>query len=412
MATTAATTTSSSSSAAAQNPNPFNLKINLPPWLRGPLTFLSTPPPPPLSPPPPPPPAQNPNPFNLKINLPPWLHAPLTFLSPPPPPPPSPPPPPPPPPEPVAASARASRRLPDLRVTSEYDSMEGMFVNKVSCKLAGGLAKLRLSFHSDPQGQRILGDDLSQQLFAAPLVGFITKHFSVLYDVEERNTLLNADASLPGGAVQLRSSLDVKAQQGEVSVITRLGHPLYKLELSSLMPYSGLPRATFHFPIGEVSVEERRNEEEDNVLPIQGFAKSDFLDGVLTAEYSDNNLNLKYRYKDNELTLIPSVSLPSHAASVDFKRRFGPCDKLSYHYHFDSADWNAVYKHTVGKNFKVKAGYDSSVELGWASLWVGEEDGKTKTAPMKTRMQLMVQVPRDNYQNPTFLFRVKKRWDL
>jgi hypothetical protein len=83
----------------------------------------------------------------------------------------------------------------------------------VSCKLAGGLAKLRLSFQSDPQGQGIFGEDPAQQLFAAPLVGFITKHFSVLYDVEERNTLLNGDASLPGGAVQLRSSLDVKVSR-------------------------------------------------------------------------------------------------------------------------------------------------------------------------------------------------------
>jgi len=43
---------------------------------------------------------------------------------------------------------------------------------------------------------------------------------------------------------------------------------------------------------------------------------------------------------------------------------------FSYHYSFDTDDWNAVYKHTVGKNFKVKAGYDSEVRVGWASLWV------------------------------------------
>jgi hypothetical protein len=98
-------------------------------------------------------------------------------------------------------------------VTTEYESEEGLFTNKVSCKLAGGLAKLRLSFQSDPQGQGILGEDPAQQLFSAPLLGFITKHFSVLYDVEERNTLLNGGASLPGGAVQLRSSLDVKVSR-------------------------------------------------------------------------------------------------------------------------------------------------------------------------------------------------------
>ncbi len=42
----------------------------------------------------------------------------------------------------------------------------------------------------------------------------------------------------------------------------------------------------------------------------------------------------------------------------------------SYWYHFDSKYWSAVYKHTYGKDFKFKAGYDSEVRLGWASLWV------------------------------------------
>jgi hypothetical protein len=117
-------------------------------------------------------------------------------------------------------------------------------------------------------------------------------------------------------------------------------------------------------------VEESRNEEEEKLLSVNGIAKSDFLDGVLTAQYDKNNLNLRYCYKDSELTLVPSVSLPSNAVSIDFKTRFGPSDKLSYHYNFDTDAWNAVYKHTVGKNFKVKAGYDSEVQVVWTSLWV------------------------------------------
>lgn len=42
----------------------------------------------------------------------------------------------------------------------------------------------------------------------------------------------------------------------------------------------------------------------------------------------------------------------------------------SYLYNFDTNYWSAVYKHTVGKEYKVKAGYDSEVQLGWASIWV------------------------------------------
>lgn len=42
----------------------------------------------------------------------------------------------------------------------------------------------------------------------------------------------------------------------------------------------------------------------------------------------------------------------------------------SYWYNFDANNWSAVYKHTHGKDLKFKAGYDSEVRLGWASLWV------------------------------------------
>lgn len=42
----------------------------------------------------------------------------------------------------------------------------------------------------------------------------------------------------------------------------------------------------------------------------------------------------------------------------------------SYWYNFDSNYWSTVYKHTYGKDLKLKAGYDSEVRLGWASLWV------------------------------------------
>lgn len=40
--------------------------------------------------------------------------------------------------------------------------------------------------------------------------------------------------------------VDFQERQGEVSVITRLGDPSYKLELSSLVPYNGLVSTKFH----------------------------------------------------------------------------------------------------------------------------------------------------------------------
>ncbi|GFZ10632.1 chloroplast outer envelope protein 37 [Actinidia rufa] len=129
------------------------------------------------------------------------------------------------------------------------------------------------------------------------------------------------------------------------------------------------------------------------------------------------------------MVFIPSISLPSNALSFAFKRRFGPSDKLrtmlnplcqgkpggpqdpctSYLYNFDSNYWSTVYKHTVGKDYKFKVGYDSEVRLGWASIWVGDESGKAKTAPMKVKIQFMLQVPQDDIKSSALMFRVKKR---
>ncbi|KAH7681191.1 hypothetical protein IHE45_05G044000 [Dioscorea alata] len=289
---------------------------------------------------------------------------------------------------------------PTLRVTSEFDSEAEVWFHKVSCRLFDRLAKLKLSFQNDKRGE-----------VSSPQIGFLTKNLSVLYDVESRNALLKGSLDL-AGCLQLRASHDVKEQQGEVSLIADLVDPSYKFELASAVPFSGLPRATLRFPQGELSVEERENEEAQRELSWSGILKGQILNGVCTAVYKENDVNLRYCYKDEEMSFIPSITLPSNAPSFAFKRRFSPSDKLSYWYHFDSDEWSAVYKHTVGKDFKFKAGYDSEVRLGWASLWVGDEDGKTKTAPKKVKVQFMVQVPRDEIQNSVFMVRVKKRWDI
>ncbi|KAJ0595036.1 putative outer envelope pore protein [Helianthus annuus] len=224
--------------------------------------------------------------------------------------------------------------------------------------------------------------------------------------------------------------------------------PSCKLELTSLLPSVGLPKAALKFPIGEVSFEENEDQEEEEEeevdaapkLAFSGILKAQVHKGILNAQYREDMLNLRYSFKvhtyvflvlelitlslwcsyvmscfllqDEQTTFIPSISLPSNAVSVSFKRRFSPSDKLSYLYNFDTNYWSAVYKHTVGKDYKVKAGYDSEIRLGWASIWVGDEDGKAKTAPMKTKVQLMLQVPKDDIQSSALMFRVKKRWDI
>ncbi|KAF5466157.1 hypothetical protein F2P56_016109 [Juglans regia] len=306
---------------------------------------------------------------------------------------------PPPPPPPTKPTFSFPER-PPIRVTSEFDSDSSIFFHKISCKFLNTLAKLKFSFQNDTNG------DIIQ-----PQVSFISKHLSIHYDVEDQNALLKASLEV-GPRLQLRAAHDVKAQQGELSMVANLADPGYALELSSLIPVVAMPRATLKFPLGEVSVEEREDEEVKRTLSINGILKSQILNGVCTAQFRDEDLKLRYSYKDEEMSFIPSISLPSNAFSFAFKRQFGPSDKLSYFYNFDSNFWSAVYKHTYGKDFKFKAGYDSEVRLGWASLWVGDEGGKSKTAPLKMKVQFMLQVPQDDIKASALMLRVKKRWDI
>ncbi|KAH6768260.1 chloroplast outer envelope protein 37 [Perilla frutescens var. frutescens] len=291
---------------------------------------------------------------------------------------------------------------PKLRLTSEYDSESSVFFNKISCRLMDNLGKLKLTFQNGSNGE-----------VSEPQIFLNSKFFSLQYDVEESDALLKASYEIVPG-LQFRAAHDVKAWQGEVAMVADLAGPAYKFELSSAVPSIGLPRATLKFPLGEISFEEKDEEEEEQkrVLAVNGTIKSHIMNGVYTARFSDENLDLRYAYKDAEMAFIPSLSLPSNALSCAFKRRFSPSNKLSYLYKFDTNDWSAVYKHKVGNDYKLKAGYDAKERHGWASLWVGDEDGKAKTAPMKMKAQIMLQVPQDDIKSSALTFRVKKRWDI
>jgi hypothetical protein len=113
-------------------------------------------------------------------------------------------------------------------------------------------------------------------------------------------------------------------------MVANIADPGYALELSSLVPSVGLvsmilskicvifsfeqsfevlwcralisflilqPRATLKFPLGEVSLEERDDEEVKKALSINGILKGQILNGVCTAQYQDEDLKLRYIYK-------------------------------------------------------------------------------------------------------------------
>ncbi|CAH1449128.1 unnamed protein product [Lactuca virosa] len=259
----------------------------------------------------------------------------------------------------TSASHRFLQR-PPIRFTTEFDSDTSLFFNKLSCKLFDNLAKFKLCFQNNNKGH-----------VSNPQLTFTTKHLTCQYDLEEHNALLNSSLEIAPG-LQLTAVHDVKAQVGQMTMVADLA-PSYTLQLTSPLPSAGLPKATLRFPYGEVSLEENEDHEEEDAAPklaVSGIFKGQVLNGICNAQYGDDNLNLRYSYKDEETTFIPSISLPSNALSFSFKRRFSPSDKLSYLYNFDTNYWSAVYKHTVGKEYKVKAGYDSEVRLG-LGIFVG-----------------------------------------
>lgn len=297
------------------------------------------------------------------------------------------------------SSPRDWRKYVNLRLSTEFDSDERIFLNKISTRVLNGFAKLKASFHADQTGA-----------LRSPVLGFSSKHLSVLYDHEDRNALVTVAADL-GSRVQMKYLRDIQAQQGEVKLLARSFDQKYQAEIGYDVPASGMPRASIVFPNGEVKLEEEQREE-SKVLSINGFVGGRVLNGLLVTEYRDENLSFKYKYKDAEMTIAPTLAVPSQSVTIAFKRQLDPVNKLSYLYNFDSAAWSAVYKHKRSENFKIKAGYDSDVRVAWASAWVGKEDAGAKKAPRKCKLQVMLQVPQDNVRSSILLFKVKKRWDL
>jgi len=290
------------------------------------------------------------------------------------------------------------RRYATAKLSTEYDSEGSVFVNKFSSRIFNGLAKITGSFQREASG------DLRY-----PLLGVVTKYLSVIYDPEDKNALVTLKADV-GQNLQVKYLQDVKAQQGELKVEAHTSSLKYRVAVSSDIPSATSPKVVCTFPIGEVRAEVEKDEE--RAIALSGFFGGSLLNGQVVASYTDENATLKYTFKDEELTLIPSVSWPELSPTLAFKRQFGPQNKLSYFHNFETLSWSAVYKHKLNEDFKLKLGYDSDVRLYWSSIWVGKEDAGAKKAPRKCKLQVMLQVPQDDVKSGALLFRMKKRWDL
>lgn len=62
--------------------------------------------------------------------------------------------------------------------------------------------------------------------------------------------------------------------------------------------------------------------------------------------------------------------------------------------------------------FHVTYHYECITDMVSPVFQVGDEAGKAKTAPLKMKVQLMLQVPQDDIKSSALMFRVKKRWDI
>ncbi|RVW69037.1 Outer envelope pore protein 37, chloroplastic [Vitis vinifera] len=140
------------------------------------------------------------------------------------------------------------------------------------------------------------------------------------------------------------------AQQGEVAMVADLAGPGYKFELSSAVPAIGfcllaiavslvicmyssnfrLPKATLKFPAGEVSLEEKEEEEVKKMLSINGILQHQILNGVFSAQFRDDDLKLDTYIRMNKWhssQAFPCLQMQYH---LPFKRRFSPSDKLRW----------------------------------------------------------------------------------
>ncbi|MCO5555954.1 hypothetical protein L7F22_009498 [Adiantum nelumboides] len=116
------------------------------------------------------------------------------------------------------------RKYAALKVLTECDSEESIFVNKIFARLLDGLAKIKASFQCDQGGE-----------IHSPILGFTSKHLFILFDPEERNALVMAIGNL-GSRVQMKYLQDIGAQQGELKLIAHSLDASYQAKIGYDLP--------------------------------------------------------------------------------------------------------------------------------------------------------------------------------
>lgn len=119
---------------------------------------------------------------------------------------------------------------PSFRVTSEFDSDSNLFLHKISYKFLENLAKLKLSFQNDCSGE-----------LSSPQLGLLSKYFSILYDFDSQNALVQGSFDV-GGRLQFSASHDT-------DVLLHLNFVSFWFELKSIVSVIHLNLDTNQCPI-------------------------------------------------------------------------------------------------------------------------------------------------------------------
>ena len=99
-----------------------------------------------------------------------------------------------------------------MRLSTEYDSEEGVFANKAKLRLLDGAVKLKASCQVDFKGQP-----------SFPLLGLATPFFTVDYDVEGGNTLVDVFSEIGDTAkVSYRRDVQVRGVEERIQAYTPL----------------------------------------------------------------------------------------------------------------------------------------------------------------------------------------------
>ncbi|XWS67342.1 hypothetical protein CRYUN_Cryun05aG0278700 [Craigia yunnanensis] len=254
-----------------------------------------------------------------------------------------------------------SAKRPWVRVTSEFDSESLIFLHKVSCKVFDNLAKLKLSFNNNTKRE------ISHSHLA-----FTSKHLSLHYDAADHDALIKTSFHW-ALCLHFKASHFLKAQQSEGAMVANLAHLDMPLSSHLLFPMLVCLEQPLNFLLVKFQLK--------RTFSINGILKGQVLNGVCAANYKDEELKIRYSYKDEALSFYPKHFTAFKCFNVCFQETFNPSDKLR------GSCWLGF-------------------SMGWKGRWQG------KSAPMKMKVQCMLQIPQDDIKSSALMFRVKKRWDI